>query len=358
MPIDPKLLLDLAEAASPAFIKLVAKLNEQASAAALEERKLKTELRQSTAQIVALHDALTKVSPDNSALVPVHISRLTRDLAQAAGGMTANEARYLVDAYYTMQEDRKRYYHQDRSITASGEPSSVILWFAIQSERMEDQIKKALDAYTAGHPMGAWMRSVVGIGPVISAGLLAHIDIKKAPTAGHIWQFAGIAGDNQRPWLKGQKRPFNAKLKTLLWKVGQSFMKNCNKDGCYYGQVYKLRKEFENNRNNAGGNKARAAELLPKFSKDTEAYKAYAIGKLPPAQIDARARRYAVKLFVSHMHDAWFRQAFGHAPLNPWPLGRDGHTHIWPIAPNVPLETSQHFKEYWESLARRSAAAA
>ena len=147
--------------------------------------------------------------------------RLSRDLIKASSTMTTMEARYLVDAYYLMQDDRKRAHNQVRAMEE--EPHSVIGWLAGQSETLEGQIKRALDSYSDSHPAGAWLKSNYGIGPVIAAGLLAHIDIRKAPTVGHIWRFAGL--DPTTKWEKGQKRPFNAELKTLCWKLGQSFMK-------------------------------------------------------------------------------------------------------------------------------------
>jgi len=64
---------------------------------------------------------------------------------------------------------------------------------------MENQIKRSLDKFTDHHPVGKWMKSIHGIGPVIAAGMLAHIDIEKAPTAGHIWRYAGL--DPTVVWL-------------------------------------------------------------------------------------------------------------------------------------------------------------
>jgi hypothetical protein len=215
-----------------------------------------------------------------------------------------------------------------RALGEAEEPHAVISWLADQSSSLEKQIAGALDVYTQAHLMGSWMRSVYGIGPVLSAGLLAHIDITKAPTAGHIWQFAGIAGDNQRPWGKGEKRPFNAKLKTLCWKVGQSFMKFSNTPDCVYGHVYRERKAYEIQRNEAGELTAQAALKAEKVGKSTEAYKHYSVGRLPPGHIDARARRYAVKLFLSHLHGEWFRRHFGHEPPNPYPIAILGHAHM------------------------------
>lgn len=255
------------------------------------------------------------------------VSRLSRDIAKAAATLSDDEARFLVDAYYMMQDDRKRAHNQVRALAEGQEPHAVLAWLADQSGTLEKQIARALNVYTDAHPMGNWMRQIVGIGPVISAGLLAHIDIEKAPTVGHIWSFAGL--NPLVKWEKGQKRPWNANLKVICWKAGQSFMKFSGRDDCYYGQIYKERKAFEIARNDRGEMKATAENILAtrKIGKDTEAYKSLIVGKLPPGQIDARARRYAVKLFLSHMWEHWYTLHYKKAPPLPYPIAFMGHTH-------------------------------
>ena len=252
-------------------------------------------------------------------------SRLNKDLRQASKTLSDDEARYLVDAYYIMQEDRKRAHNQVRSSTA--EPHTVIAWLAAASQRLEDNIKISLDIYTDNSKIGRWIKSHYGLGPVLAAGLVAHIDIKKAPTVGHIWSYAGL--DPNRKWSKGEKRPWNASLKVVCWKIGQSFMKFSNQDECYYGRLYREQKVKYVAINDAGGYAARAAEILTakRWDKDTDAYKAYTAGKLPPAQIDAMARRWAVKLFLAHLHEFWYTQHHGKAPPLPYPIAFLGHAH-------------------------------
>lgn len=261
-----------------------------------------------------------------------NVLRMSREIAASAATLSDDEARYLVDAYYIMQEDRKRTNNQVRAVAQSADEEnaatdhSVISWLAEQSGTIEKQIARALDKYTEGHQMGSWMREIVGIGPVISAGMLAHIDITKAPTVGHIWRFAGL--DPTQKWEKGQKRPWNAGLKTLCWKAGQSFMKFSGRDDCYYGKVYLERKAYEIARNDRGENAELSASLVAKVGKSTEAYKHYSSGKLPPGQIDARARRYAVKLFLSHLHNEWYLRHFGTPAPLPYPIAILGHAHL------------------------------
>lgn len=255
------------------------------------------------------------------------VARLSRDIAEAAKTLSEAEVRFLVDAYYMMQEDRKRATNQVRALGADQEPHAVVAWLAKQSEILEAQIKRALDRYTLAHVMGSWMREIHGIGPIISAGLLAHIDIARAPTVGHIWRFAGL--DPTSTWDKGQKRPWNARLKQVCWHAGQCFMKFASDEKCVYGHVYRERKAYEIERNDRGGNAERAASQLAakKYGRDTDAFKHLSAGHLPPAQIDARARRYAVKLFLSHLHDEWYRRRFGAEPPAPYPIAILGHAH-------------------------------
>jgi hypothetical protein len=64
------------------------------------------------------------------------------------------------------------------------------------------------------------------------------------------------------------------------------------------------------------------------FNKATDAYKAYSAGRYPPAHIDAMARRYAVKLFLAHMHGEMCRRMLGHEPPLPYPIAHGDHVHV------------------------------
>lgn len=255
------------------------------------------------------------------------IEKLTKDLAAATKTLSAGEARFLVDAYYAMQENRIRTHAQIRALNSSGEPHEVLQWLAKQDETLEAQIKRALSRYAESTALGEWAMSNKGIGPVITAGLMAHIDINKAPTVGHIWRFAGL--DPTLRWEKKTKRPWNASLKTLCWKIGESFVKVSGYEDAYYGRIYSERKALEVERNERLCFSAQAQEILAqkKFGKDTEARKHYEAGRLPPAHIHARAKRYAVKLFLSHYHEQAYRLELGKEPPLPYPIAHLGHVH-------------------------------
>lgn len=273
------------------------------------------------------------------------VERLRRDLKDAARALSPEEARFLVDYYYLSQEDRKRAHNQVRALDDNDEPSVMLQWLADQAETVESQIKRALAAYTDAHPLGQWAKSNVGIGPVIAAGLLAHIDLERTPTVGHIWSYAGL--DPTSEWKSGEKRPWNASLKTLCWKIGQSFMKFSGHEDCQYGHLYRERKAKEIANNEAGKFADQAAAILAKkkIGKDTEAYAHYSAGRLPPAHIDARARRWAVKLFLSHYHAAGYQLELKRKPPLPYPIAILKHVHmIEPSQPIVPSPKSEPSK--------------
>ena len=256
------------------------------------------------------------------------VKKMTRDLRRAARDMGDGTARYMVDAYYREQKERIAANAMVRQAKENGEPMEAVEFIAEQHKRNEASIKSMLDSYTSASKLGAWCKSIVGIGPVITAGLLAHIDIKKTKTAGGLQRFAGL--DPTQEWGKGEKRPWNAKLKTLCaFKIGESFVKTQNREGDVYGHLFAERKALEQAKNERGEFAEAAAEELKRhnYGKDTEAYKHLSSGKLPPAQIHARARRYAVKIFLSHFFEVAYEIEYGKRPPEPYAIAILQHAH-------------------------------
>ena len=253
------------------------------------------------------------------------LDQITDQVRQRASHMGAKEVRFLVDTYYQIQERRKSSANQERSLIEEGEPVALIDYFKGLDQYSEKKIRQMLQAYAEGKPEAAWAMSIRGIGPVISAGLAAHIDITQAPTVGHIWRFAGL--DPTLVWDKGQRRPWNARLKTLCWKIGESFVKVKNHDEDIYGKLYDLRKRLEEERNEMGLFAEQAEAKVKVVGKSTEAYKAYSKGKLPPGHIHARAKRYATKLFLAHYHHVAYEIHYGEKPPKPYVVEHLGHAH-------------------------------
>jgi hypothetical protein len=314
--------------------------------------------------------------------------RLNTDLREAAKLISRQEAKFLVDLYYGIQKFRVQSQGQIRS--AEDEPTNVLSWVKGNVHTLENDIKIALGFFASKYAVGQWLQGICGIGPVLSAGFLATLDIRDKPTAGHWWRFAGIdptldwvssdrakalvkkvVGDsktveerhiaicadqiNRRPeqikkahlFLSKDKvvkmtpdklakaiavRPWNARLKTLCFKAGECFIKVQNNDKDVYGHIYAKRRAYEEERNEQGLYKEQADIAAKRVGKSTDAYKSYSVGKLPPGHLLARARRYAVKMFLSHYHAVCYKNYYNEEPPVPYVFVHcDGdHRHFIP----------------------------
>ena len=258
---------------------------------------------------------------------PEAIKKLSRDLRMAASTLGVREARYFVDTYYDLQDCRIAAANQRRQLIKSLEPNELISWLTGNLEFLENQIRGALDKWSGAQPMGVWARNICGIGPVISAGLLAHIDITKAPTVGHIWRYGGL--DPTVKWEKGHKRPWNASLKRLLWIVGESFVKVSGNKHDVYGKLYLQRRAYEQGRDDRSELADQAAERIrkfgPKLDKSLREY--LETGHLPAKALHERSKRWAVKIFLSHWHAEAYRLHYKCEPPKPYPIAILGHAH-------------------------------
>jgi hypothetical protein len=280
--------------------------------------------------------------------------------------MTRADARWLVDEYYTLQDARIRSAHQRRTHEEASEPHRLVEWVEDSMRRFEGALKSALGEFAKTYRVGQWMQAQCGIGPVISAGLLVNFDIRKAQTVGHFWRFAGL--DPTTVWRKGEKRPWNAQLKCIcLGRLGESFNKNKGRDACFYGKLLaeKQRLLWGENLNGDFSGRARLDLKEKKYDEKTDAFawksgeyhpddvrlcidagespskskrRGEGIAMLPPGQIYFRARRWAVKLFLSHLHAVMYREYYQADPPAPYifehPNGVD-HRHLiepplWP----------------------------
>jgi len=128
---------------------------------------------------------------------------------------------------------------------------------------------------------------------------------------------------------------WNAELKTLCWKIGQSFMKFSGKEDCFYGQLYKQDKARRIEKNNAGDYSDFAKSILEKKNfKVNQTRAKLETGKLSDAQIDAQARRFAVKIFLSHYHAVAYQAHHGTPAPRPYIIAHGDHVHEIAIPKN------------------------
>jgi hypothetical protein len=385
-------------------------------------------------------------------VLPQPSQLVSRDLRQLAAGLDPNEARFLVDYYYQTQEDRKSANNQVRAAVERNEPCDYVRWLASLEESLESQIRSALDIWTKNQPVSAWARSQLGIGPVIAAGLAAHINIQRTPSPSALARFAGLDPTIEWHGAKGSRelvraaqeaetaeekdagvvawlarathrhvgdlweaqgaraatreeaqaaiareagcdpsevqflfddrplhadnaishaceelgisvhevyaqlyqgyrvdlealvkylsrRPWNARLKTLLWKLGESFVKVSGNEEAFYGQLYRQFKAEEVRKNEEGLFAEQAAGILQKkrIGTDTVARGQYEKGRLPDAHVHARAKRRAVKIFLSHYWQVAYELHYRRPAPQHWIFAHGGHIDFIPPPNYVPL---------------------
>lgn len=234
-----------------------------------------------------------------------------RDFVETAVTLTRKQVRHLVNCYLSNNFDKL-------SSDKNDEICIIINNLLNEVETVEKTIKQLLNTYNDTHPIGKWLKSIGGITPVYAAGLLSYIDIKKAPTAGHIWSYAGLI-----PQIMSRNYQYNPSLKRLCLHIGNTFAELGNK--CFYGRIYNKRKIYE----------------LEKKTKQT-AFLLYPANQI--SHNDKKARRYAVKIFLSHLQAIWYQMEFREKPANPYAIDIIGHAHhISP--PNSPLKENHTIKE-------------
>lgn len=241
-----------------------------------------------------------------------------------------SEIGHCVELYYDAQSLRIRHANKERT-----EQRGVLSqWLAEWLGQGEKQIYNKLHQWVESDrpsPEAKWAYSQVGIGPVIAAGLSAYIDVARSRTISSLWRFAGLAPGFDRR-VRGEKLPYNARLKVLCWKMGESFVKVSGKEGATYGHIYARFKAHEIDKNASGryANAAQAELQKKSFKRENVTKKKLESGQLSDAHLHARAMRKAVKQFLSDY----------------WVVGRKARG--LPVTLPYAFEVLHHSKEHYE----------
>lgn len=137
------------------------------------------------------------------------LAKISKEVKQSSINITRTDARFLVDMYYQTQVQRigasNRIYSINKELDGEGRdvPLSLI-WVTENLKNQEAQIGKMLDVFTKSTPVGQWCRATKGVGPVITAGLLAYFDFDKVRFYNQFWSYAGFNSGNN-PWLGSEK---------------------------------------------------------------------------------------------------------------------------------------------------------
>lgn len=348
------------------------------------------------------------------------INEMVRFNRQQIGGadyFQRAEIRSVCDAYYSIQKTRMRIGNQEGAIHRSvdvapvaGEAGQLMgLRGAVQVgeteivtslkhclKHLEEQTAKVLARYANSCDLGRWCLRLNGVGPITVAAMLAHVDFhscqcreyreiprKDRPnhecqglvTAGGLRRFAGL--DPSAVWNRGQKRPHNARLKTVLWNLGEGFKRltvagdkqelsqdefinnfkrpegitdaefltramkgwstlqkrkeRFDDPASLYVRLYVERKKILDAKNQDGGFRELAAAKLERArtrnARLTEPQRAcWENGRVQDCGANQMAQNYAVKMFLDHYFFVG-SVLLGRTPCVPWSVAFGGHSH-------------------------------
>lgn len=178
---------------------------------------------------------------------------LPKEILAMAADMPLTTARFLIDTFYTYQDERIGKAAQIREARKAKEPTGILEHFFKAAELHEKQAGRLLTKFAKSTQAGRWACAQKGIGGVITAGLFAHVDMEEAVTPSHLISHAGL--NPEQKWEKGQKRPFSARLKALTtFKMGECLVKVQNREGAFYGNLFRQFKQAELAKNDSGKN--------------------------------------------------------------------------------------------------------
>jgi len=241
-----------------------------------------------------------------------------------------------VDIYYDFQGQRiqtqLRIGASEREHTLTKEELSIygITTILENAANFEKDIEKLIVAQLKNHAMYTqYLSKIQGIGPLLSAGLIAYIDdIEKFDHVSSLWQYSGYGmnrycqeckkptsveveystgkvakklhphekcpecGKQTNPILQkrtpGYQSNWNDKLKTLAWKASTSFVKQSPLKSKYRKLYDKIKKDER---------KQHPKKIVTK-GKTT----------FNDGHIHNRAMRKVSKIFLAHVWQTWRRQ--------------------------------------------------
>ena len=273
--------------------------------------------------------------------VEIIATKLNKDIVSNINNFDKTAIRFLVKYYYILQEHRKMLSGQISSMDEDIKQSGLLQHFYGIQKYSENEIKRCLKIWTERTHLGQWCQSHVGIGPVITAGLMSNIDINIGTNAAKVTRYCGLDPNSKR--VKGQKINYNPDMKRLAWLIGRSFVFNCNRDGADYGLLYKerMRKETINSDNGLYKEQALMAYERIKNSRDkkkkvvvkideddmhmegeventTDVLTTLRSGRLTKSWLVARSARWATKIFLSHYQYVATVIELGREPIRPY----------------------------------------
>lgn len=192
----------------------------------------------------------------------------------------------------------------DKGLVSDDEVSYLAKIQEVQknAEKYEALYKNLMQDYVEKEPIyQVFLSHIRGISSVLSANLLKEFGYcEKAPHISSLWKYTGFAVVNgEAPKRKkGEKLDFSIRLRTMCWKISDSFVKQRTP---FYRDIYDREK-------------ARQLKLMENAQSQGEvenqnidasqhSHETHSIVATPPKSLlhaDMRARRKMVKIFLAH----------------------------------------------------------
>ena len=154
----------------------------------------------------------------------------------------------LYETYKSLQEIRVKLEQQIHALKSKDNEMQLVnirTRIFKQISKTEHTIYAYMKANLAYEPIWTeWLERVEGVGVVTASAIVSYLTpISKFETVSKLWRYCGYAcidGKAEKP-IKGQKLKYNPRLKTLLWLLGESFVKTKG----FYRKVYEqVREEY------------------------------------------------------------------------------------------------------------------
>lgn len=259
----------------------------------------------------------------------------------------AGQMRTLVDTYDGIQKQRIAAQNRARSIQQGKDQGDFTFYddLAYEFKRKEREIADRFNALVEEHPFGPWLLAVRGIGPAMAAKTIGLIgDISTFRTASALWMYSGygvemvcanckalwpVSGDpdtglkvaadvcascggsehkNVASRLRsGQQARFNVRFKVTLHVLADGLIRANSPYRRVYDDAYAY---YFENRPEWGRCESCKTPLAQ--CKDPDKHSASAFRSRPgkgwkTGHIHAAATRKMVKVFLSHVYEAWRR---------------------------------------------------
>lgn len=174
-----------------------------------------------------------------------------------------------------------------------------------ESKKLEVKYQKAMMDYVITEPIwNSFLKDIKGISGVLGANMIKEFGYcEKSPHISSLWKLCGyhVVDGKSVKRKKGVKLDFNLKLRTMCYKITDSFIKQRTP---LYREIYDKEKD-------------RQKQLVENKAPNAPESLMHA---------DLRARRKMIKIFLSHY---WLhaRKIKGLEISEPYAIAKLGHTH-------------------------------